>query len=76
MIKIFQQIAEKSNISKLIKFIIKFTNHIMMDFGLESIYFFTPKTQGKFSLILRDEHNPLNENRKKEKVKGMVEIIL
>ena len=35
-----------------------------MDFGLESTYFFTPKAQGKFSLILRDEHNPLNENRK------------
>ena len=39
-----------------------------MDFGVEAVYFFTPKFHSKFSFVLRDEHNPLNENRKSKSV--------
>ncbi len=38
------------------------------DFGLESVYYFTPRFHSKLSFVLRDEHNPLNENRKSSSV--------
>ena len=39
-----------------------------MDFGIESVYYFTPKFHSKVSFVIRDEHNPLNENRKSRSV--------
>lgn len=46
----------------------KYSIRAFVDFGLSSFFYLNSNFHTKFSIVFRDEHNPLNENRKLDSI--------